>query len=168
MLHYVQHPQDIPLQTKEAIARFILSEFGVERLRPLTPVDWGGSYRWRLHFDAAGRFVPQEVAGTPFERAVSRHAIEVNVSRRGPFVTALSYTIRPSDIGGITHVLDAQPSECAVQLAKAVAECFGLTFVPYEDLVAFKIDESVADAAGIFFECGDTEPNGFNVMFYEF
>jgi hypothetical protein len=132
------------------------------------PVDWGAAYRWEVCLDDAGRFVPPDDKETPLERAVAHRMLEVNASRCGPFVTARSFTLRPHADGGTSYSLDAKPRPAAVQLAKAVAERFGLTFVPYEDLVAFKIDESVAHAAGIFFECGDTEPNGFNVMFYEF
>jgi hypothetical protein len=164
ILQHIIHPVDQPPGMRDRVNAFLLSKFGVASHDQLWPVEWGGAYRWLFHLDDQGKLIPPELSHTPYETARGCSAVSVVVSRRGPFVTAESYVVRRHDDGGIVDVHERPVSYKAIELAREVAQHFGLTYVDAVELYDWELDYDVADEAGIDLEA--SEPSGFTLLFY--
>jgi hypothetical protein len=166
ILHYIVHPVDHPPSMRDRVNAFLLGKLGVTTYDQYWPIEWGGSFRWRFCFDELGKLVPPVGMQTPYETVRGHKMISVVVSRGGPFVTAESYIVRRHDDGGVAYAEERPISLKAIDLAREVAQRFGLTYLDAVELYDWKLDWDVADEAGIDLEVSE-QPNGFALLFYE-
>lgn len=156
---------------KQEIDNFIINELGVGVIGRTVPITWGSSFRWMIYLDRSGRVVAEDPLETPIDQRAARIVCFLMVSRIGPYVTAQSFTIGACDVSGPSmggtgffDEPDVRPQ--AVAWARAIAQRFGLKYLDAKELREWKIPEEVAHDAGIFLDA--SEPDGFNLLFYEF
>lgn len=168
ILHYILHPAEQPHGMREQVQVFLYDRLGISSYDHFWPVEWGRSYRWVFCFNSNGQLAPYPLNKTPYEAKRGLTMLRIAVSRRGPYVSAKSYVMtRARDADRTSRFEEEHPaSPKAVELAQQVARQFGLTYIDAEDLYAWELDESVADAADV--DCQDEgwdTPNAFILLF---
>jgi hypothetical protein len=170
ILHYILHPVDRPPGMREQVQAVLFQHFGVEAHDdPFGPVAPGRrGYHWNFCFDTQGRLVLSPPAQTPYETVRGYHVISIAVSRCGPYVTAESYAVIPSETfaSGIAFAQERPVSPMAVELAQEVGRRFGLTYLDAAELYAWELEDNVADEAGVdVWDDGWAAPNAFILLF---
>jgi hypothetical protein len=164
LLGCIRHPIDLPAGARTEIEAYLLATIGLCSVDQGFPVEWGGAYQWEFRFDELGKPVPRDPPRTPAELSRARNLISIVVSRRGPYVTALSWVHGKAFDGQVGWVEERPISPRAIRLAQSVAERFDLTYLDAEELCSWELDRSVEDEAGIDLEA--SEPSGFTLLFY--
>lgn len=156
-----------PIANPEAIEQFMRSNLGVNLIDKTFPVQWGQSFRWTIFFDTQGKVTAPDAPAVPFEQRIARTALRVVVSRVGPYMTVKRLTLTVGEEGTRECRFRAAPIDGeALRWAEAIAVRFGLKYLDEDELRAWKISLEFTDAVEIFLE--DSDPDGFNLLFYEF
>lgn len=165
ILHYILHPVEQPHGMREQVQDFLYDRLGIISYDHYWPVEKRLSYEWVFCFDSNGQLAPYP---TRHEDTPGLTMLCIAVSRRGPYVTAISYVMIRDQYTDKSGVFEPEhhASPKAVELAQQVAQRFGLTYLDADDLYAWELDESVADAADVdFAEDGWEAPNAFILLF---
>jgi hypothetical protein len=152
----------------EAVDKFVRHELKISRFQ--RRMQWDRAEMWECPLDAKGNNIEPDPPRTPMAECRARRMIKLLVSLQGPFVTAETSTLKPrNDLSDRDCAMarDEAATADAVGMAQRIAERFGLHYLDAAELRAWKIDETtLEDHAWSHLE--DDEPDGFNLLFYEF
>ena len=149
------------------IDRFIKEELGIT-IFSLTG-QWGGAEIWEFHLNRNQEIIAQEPP-TNFSSHLATQKFRLLLSKKGPLVTAESYTLtpsRPNPWSDCSWDLDEDTTAPrAVAWAQAIAQRFKLHYVDAPSLHHWEIDRYALPDKGSFLD--SSEPTAFNILFYEY